>query len=64
MNTEAKKQNEKFSCPKNLRLAYNVSKPTWQKWLNMIPDINLKKGQKKYTPIQIQKIIFHLGEPG
>lgn len=48
---------------KELRLAYGVSKPTWQKWLALIPDLNASPGQKVFSPIQVQRIIEHLGTP-
>lgn len=49
---------------KKLREAYNVSKPTWKIWLSKIPDLNLNRSQRLYTPIQVKIIISHLGEPG
>jgi transposase len=48
---------------KELRMAYGVSKPTWYKWLERIPELNKIRSQKVFTPDQVQKIINHLGNP-
>ena len=48
---------------KDLRLAYQVTRPTWKKWLNMVPDINLRYRQRHLNRSEIDQIIKHLGEP-
>lgn len=47
---------------KELRLLYNVSKPTWSAWLDAIRD-QVRPNAKIYTPKEIKAITTHLGEP-
>ncbi len=49
--------------PIELRKMYGVSFPTWQKWLEKVPDLKLISGQRVYTPAQVEKIVNHLGNP-
>lgn len=46
-----------------LAAQYNVSLPTFRKWLVKIPDLELSDNQRTLTPKQIEKIMIHLGEP-
>ncbi len=46
-----------------LAAKYNVSLPTFRKWLEKIPDLDLSDNQRTLTPKQIEKIMIHLGEP-
>ena len=47
---------------KELRILYDVSRPTWLKWLLPIKD-KIRRHAKKYKPEELQEIINHLGEP-
>ena len=42
---------------------YNVHYSTFIKWLNKIPDLEIEKRQRLLTPKQVEKVLFHLGEP-
>ncbi|MFY7935991.1 MAG: hypothetical protein ACOVOQ_01335 [Flavobacterium sp.] len=42
---------------------YKVSLPTFNTWLDMIPDLNLIKNKRILTPKQVEKVFNHLGEP-
>jgi hypothetical protein len=46
-----------------LATQYNVSLPTFRKWLVKIPDLDLSDDQRTLTPKQVEKIMIHLGEP-
>lgn len=47
---------------KQLRMLYNVSWKTWNRWIEKVPDLGGYDG-KSYTPAQVQKIIDHIGKP-
>lgn len=42
---------------------FKVSTPTLNKWLALIPNLNLAAKQRIFTPKQVQIITEHLGEP-
>lgn len=42
---------------------YKVHYTTFIKWLKMIPELKLSKGQRILTPRQVQLVFEHLGEP-
>ena len=46
-----------------LARAYGVHVSTLNKWLKNIPDLNLMKGQRVFTPKQVRLIMEDLGEP-
>lgn len=48
---------------KDLRIAYCVSRPTWIKWLNKVPNLQLRYRQRHLNRSEIDQIIKHLGEP-
>ncbi|RFS16089.1 hypothetical protein [Emticicia sp. C21] len=41
---------------------YQVSMPTFNKWLNRIPKLKLMKFQKVLTPKEVETIYKYLGE--
>ncbi len=51
------------STKTQLAKQYKVHYSTFVKWLQMIPDLNLTKGQRLLTPKQVELIYKHLGEP-
>jgi len=51
----------KAMSKKQLREAYGISAPTLNKWLLRIPGIRQVKGKRLFTPLQVKKIIDHLG---
>ncbi|WP_162628127.1 DUF4248 domain-containing protein [Arcticibacterium luteifluviistationis] len=42
---------------------YEVSLPTLNKWLGMVPELNLDKKTRVLTPKQLELIFNHLGKP-
>lgn len=42
---------------------YEVHYDTFKKWLQNVPDLELKQGQRILTPKQVEKIFNHLGQP-
>jgi len=42
---------------------YNIHPDTLRKWLESVPDLQLKKSQRILTPKQVEKVFIHLGEP-
>jgi hypothetical protein len=42
---------------------YRVSYTTFVKWLNEVPNLNLKPNQRLLTPIQIKMIYEYHGHP-
>lgn len=42
---------------------FRVSLPTFNSWLELIPDLNLVKNKRILTPKQVEKVFNHLGEP-
>ena len=51
------------STKTQLARQYKVHYGTFIKWLKMIPDLKLAKGQRLLTPKQVELIYKHLGEP-
>lgn len=47
---------------KELMAMYNVGEKTLRKWLAKVVNLGEYDG-KKYTPLQVQKIVDHLGNP-
>ncbi|MGN7988673.1 hypothetical protein ACTJKC_15095 [Pedobacter sp. 22226] len=47
---------------KELHALYKVSAKTFRAWIEPIVDLGCYKGQK-YTPAQVEKLVFHLGKP-
>ena len=45
-----------------LATAYGVSVQTLNKWLELVPDLGLMKGQRLFTPKQLEIISKHLGK--
>jgi hypothetical protein len=43
--------------------AYGVHASTLNNWLAMVPDLELRKGQRMLTPKQVRLVMEHLGEP-
>ena len=46
-----------------LAKAYGIHLSTLNKWLALVPDLELRKGQRVLTPKQVGLIIAHVGEP-
>lgn len=46
-----------------LAAQYNISLPTFRKWLVKIPNLDLADNQRTFTPKQVEMIMIHLGEP-
>lgn len=46
-----------------LARAYGVHPSTLNNWLAMVPNLELRKGQRMLTPKQVRLIMEHLGEP-
>lgn len=46
-----------------LAQAYGVHLSTFNKWISVIPDLRLQKGQRVLTPKQLALIYDHLGAP-
>lgn len=42
---------------------YKVSLPTFNRWLELVPDLNLVKNKRILTPKQVEMVFSHLGEP-
>lgn len=42
---------------------FKVSLPTFNSWLELIPDLNLVKNKRILTPKQVEMVFSHLGEP-
>lgn len=42
--------------------AYGVSVQTLNKWLQMVPDLEVRRGQRLFTPKQLEIISMHLGK--
>ena len=42
--------------------AYGVSVQTLNKWLEMVPELEVRKGQRLFTPKQIRLISEHIGK--
>lgn len=42
--------------------AYGVSVQTLNKWLDMVPELEVRKGQRLFTPKQLSLISNHLGK--
>lgn len=58
------KQNRFESQSKSqLSKRYKVSLPTFNTWIEIIPDLDLIKRRRILTPKQVEKIFNHLGEP-
>ena len=57
--------NSKYHTTNRSELArrYKVSIQTLNKWLGLIPDLDLSANQRIFTPKQVSLIIKHLGEP-
>ena len=56
-------QKPKTTSKGELARAYGVHISTLNNWLTLIPDLDLRKGQRVLTPKQVGLIIEHLGEP-
>lgn len=46
-----------------LRKMYGVCKATWNIWVAKVPGIQITKGQRMYTPAEVNAIVAHLGQP-
>ena len=46
-----------------LAKAYGIHISTFNNWIQLVPNLNLRKGQRVLTPKQVGLIIEHLGEP-
>ena len=46
-----------------LALRFKVSLPTFNNWLELIPNLNLIKNKRILTPKQVEMVFSHLGEP-
>jgi hypothetical protein len=59
------KENDKYKSLgfRELRVMYDVSSPTFKKWIEKIPDLGFTPGSRLLTPKQVELIITHLGEP-
>ncbi len=61
------KNMEKIKCKsqskKQLAKRYNVSIPTFNKWLSGLIDLNTYPNQRVFTPKQVENIYYYLGEP-
>ncbi|WP_025142740.1 hypothetical protein [Pedobacter jeongneungensis] len=47
---------------KELQALYNVTAKTFRAWIEPIVDLGSYKG-RKYTPAQVEKLVYHLGKP-
>jgi hypothetical protein len=65
VNVKDDMETQKYSSATRSELAqrYNVSMPTFKKWLDMIPNLILSDKQRTLTPKQVEIIFTHLGEP-
>ena len=53
---------KKTACTKSqMAQSYGVHLSTFNKWISLIPDLDLRDGQRVLTPKQVSKIIEHLG---
>lgn len=59
---EAPIKPQTFSKSELARL-YRVHPATFRRWIDLIPDLELKPHKKLLTPLQVQKILQHLGQP-
>jgi len=47
---------------KDLKIAYGISSPTLNKWLNSVPGLNVEK-KRHLTPNDLELIYNHIGKP-
>ena len=57
------KQKPKTNSKGELARAYGIHLSTLNKWLTLVPGLDLQKGQRVLTPKQVGLIMDHLGEP-
>ncbi len=68
-NAKPKKPNKmkenRFASQSKSQLSrrFKVSLPTFNSWLELIPDLNLVKNKRILTPKQVEMVFTHLGEP-
>lgn len=53
----------KSKSKRELASQYGISVQTFSKWIKEIPNLNLKRCQKIFTPKQVELITLHIGEP-
>lgn len=42
---------------------YKIDHSTFRKWLKLVPGLENTKFKKIFTPLEVQKIVTHLGKP-
>ena len=58
-------ETQKYNTMNRTQLAtmYQISYPTFKKWLAKIPDLHIDTQARILTPKEVEYIINHLGEP-